>query len=347
MNKLTTLLFLIPFIVLSQLPYSWTAGVNPGWTSTSNIVGQPTRVLNYQPTAGFVSSNDFPAGNRYVNGQITEYKSPVINTTCTNASTVSISFTIGVDLETRWDWGYFQYSLNNGVTWVNSVAMSAQNNPSNVNLGAYPPLINWANNNSNRNGWTGVVNNTFTYIIPTSVTSRYRFIFASDGTVNYYTNFGTQYDYFFDIYSFNINCNIVLPINLIYFKGYKESKENKLTWLVESETNCEHYTLERSDDGVKWVVINITTATNSNAYTVYDSSFIEAINYYRLSQIDYNGEIRIFDITSIDNRKLLDGKIVKTVNSIGQEIDPDNPACGVVFDVYEDGSIKRRMLKTE
>lgn len=351
MNKFLFALFMFMSTwTFSQTVYTFGpvgAYPNPGWVSASNT-GPANRVLNYQTNAGFVSSNDFPAGNRYVNGQITTYTSPVINTTCSNASTVNVTIQIGVDLESRYDWGYFQYSLNGGTTWNNPVALSPQNNQSGVNLGAYAPLINWANNNSNRNGWTNTVNATFNYVITTSANSRFRFIFASDGTVNSYTVGFTTYDYYFDIYQFDITCNVQLPIELKEFNGYynKETKENDLYWITESERNNDYFTVEWTDNPVDgtWVDLShINGAGDSNEELIYNfstKSYTEGINYYRLSQTDNDGKKEMFDIIAIDN-SVKPKEIVKIVNYMGQETTLDSK--GVVFILYSDGKIERKI----
>jgi hypothetical protein len=343
-------LILITFVLLtylnvnSQTIYSWTTGVDPGWISSN-----PTsNTLNWQPIAGFVSTNDFPAGNRYNNNQITSYTSPIINTTCSNASTVNVAMNIGYDLERRFDWGYFQYSIDGGTTWINPVATSGQNNLSGVNLSAYSPLTNWVSNTDipNRKGWTnGIFNVNLNYIIPTSSSARFRFIFASDGTVNYYGPLWSQSDYYFDVYSFSVTCNPMLPIELISFDGYNKSSNNVLTWSTASENNNDYFTIEKSEDGVNWYVIDsVDGSGNSQSiinYNLVDNNYRQVINYYRLRQVDYDGKYELFDkIVMIDNR-LKTSNIVKITNLLGQDIDENYR--GVVVIQYDDGTTVKKI----
>lgn len=312
MKTLITTLFLIPFIVLSQM-YTWGVGTNPAWTSSN--FGNNT--LSWQPSINTVSTSGFNNGTgnwyRYNNNQTTNYTSPTIDFTgCNTSNYISVTLSLEINLETNYDFLYFQYSTDNGVTWINLGAWTG-------GLGAISP----------------------NYIIPKTA-NRFRFVFTSDNSVNSYTIGFTTYIYYADILGFVVNCPAILPIELISFKGYKQPKNNKLVWNIESETDCDYYTLERSIDGKDWKTINYIQAINSNSYVVLDYDYEEAINYYRLSQTDLNGSKVVYEneLVSIDNRtgRL---KIISITNLLGQSI--NDSYKGVVIITYEDGSIIRTL----
>lgn len=340
---LMTMLILISFMSFGQLPYSWTAGTNPGWTSSN-----PTsNTLSYQSTLGYVSTSSLT--DVYNNNQITTYTSQTINTSCNISSFVSVSFNLDVFLRDRshsstyfYDWLYFQYSLNNGITWINPVSQSTVFNNSGINLSAYLPLINWSNTNSNRNGWTNSLTSNFTYIIPQSTTTKFRFIFASDGSVN--SSVGGLI-YYADILSFSIACNPMLPIELISFDGYNKNNNNILTWSTASENNNDYFTVERSEDGVNWDVIDtVGGAGNSQSninYSLVDNNYREVINYYRLKQVDFDGQYELFEkIVAIDNRTEIK-KVVRITNLLGQDV--DEYYKGVVIEIYEDNTVSTKL----
>jgi len=90
------------------------------------------------------------------------------------------------------------------------------------------------------------------------------------------------------------SCNGILPIKLKSF--YSTSSENSilLRWITASEKNNALFELERSQDGIFWEVIN-TCAGSGNThsekfYSYIDNSAKQGVNYYRLKQIDYNGD---------------------------------------------------------
>lgn len=139
---------------------------------------------------------------------------------------------------------------------------------------------------------------------------------------------------------------IVLPIELITFDGKKENDDNLIMWTTLTESNNDFFTLERSEDGKNFETIATIDGAGSSSdiidYRYVDSNFKDIINYYRLVQTDFNGEIRHSELVSIDNRK-----VVKTVSKImnihGQEV--DEHFSGVVIIVYSDGSVLRTVQK--
>jgi len=104
-------LFIAP-ISFSQLPYSWTAGVDPGWISSNSGNGS---ALDWQNGCNAVAVN---CGG-YANNQNTSYTSPVIDASCNNASTISIQFDFSGNIEFSWDFLFMEYSTDGGATWTN------------------------------------------------------------------------------------------------------------------------------------------------------------------------------------------------------------------------------------
>jgi hypothetical protein len=134
---------------------------------------------------------------------------------------------------------------------------------------------------------------------------------------------------------------ISLPIELYSFTVNTTNVYNRIEWLTASESNNDYFIIERSADGINWEIIyKINGAGNSTSnikYEYYDYNFINEINYYRLTQIDFNGQSETFGPISIDNRNNM--KLIKTLNMLGQEV--DNNATGVLFEVYDNGIIKK------
>lgn len=330
----TLLFLLLPLSALSQM-YTWWPNANPAWTS-SNF---SSTTLAWQPSINTVSTSGFNSttGNWYTynNSQVTTYTSPFIDlTNCPTSSYVALSLSLEINLENRFDWLYFQYSVNGGTTWINPVAQSASTNGSSVNLGAFPPLTNYTNVNSNRNGWTGnlgVINPV--YIIPKTA-NMFRYIFVSDATVNSYSIGFNTYVYYADLLNFTVNCMTFLPVELKSFTG---TKGNVLSWEVENEHDCESYTVERSTNGYEWSHVATISATGNTYYSIQDDSFSNTINYYRLSQTDNDGTARTCEenVVSIDNR-IKNLKVISRTNILGQQV--DEYATGLIIVTFEDGS---------
>ena len=133
-----------------------------------------------------------------------------------------------------------------------------------------------------------------------------------------------------------------LPVELIYFDGVGNTSFNKLIWSTASEHNSDYFQIERSIDGVEWKTIGTKTASG-NSNTKIDYSFIDSfddfvINYYRLVQVDYDGQYKIYGPISVDNTKSTK-KVVGYINLFGQEVNSDTK--GFIFEVYEDGTMKK------
>ena len=136
-----------------------------------------------------------------------------------------------------------------------------------------------------------------------------------------------------------------LPVNLVDFKGRKEGNINQLTWKTASETNNDYFVLEHSVDGKKWETIQETdgagNSTEENNYSFDHNRFPKKINYYRLTQVDYDGKREEFNIISIDNST--DRTLIKRVNVLGQEVGKNYK--GIVIEYYDDNTQVKRYQK--
>jgi Secretion system C-terminal sorting domain len=90
-----------------------------------------------------------------------------------------------------------------------------------------------------------------------------------------------------------ITQGILLPVELISFNAFKSDQDILLEWITASENDNDYFTIERSGNGKDWGVINtIEGSGNSNIsieYKTIDREPLQALNYYRLLQTDYNG----------------------------------------------------------
>lgn len=301
----------ISVFTFSQVPYSWTTGVNPGWTSSNPSVN----TLSWQSYLAAVSTSDTYAGGTYFynNNQTTTYTSPIRSTLCPNTAFVNITFQLGINLENNYDFLRFQYSINGGTTWTT--------------------YGTWTGN-------LGLINITLN--LPESATARFRFIFTSDVNVNSY-GMGpfTTYAYYADIYSFNVQCITYLPVELTEFVGYNKV-QNILDWKTASESNNDYFTIDHSIDNENWTKIaeidgnGSTTQESTYQHIVYN--FRPVVNYYRLSQTDNDGTTKIYKSVAIDNRGN-NKEIVKVVNTLGQEVNDDTK--GIVYIIYVDGTTSK------
>ncbi len=132
-----------------------------------------------------------------------------------------------------------------------------------------------------------------------------------------------------------------LPIELLYFTGIKEGKNNLLKWATASEFNNDHFTIEKTTNGEDFETVGVLNGAGSSThlieYYMDDYSVQKVVNYYRLIQTDYDGKTTKTDLISIDNTETSSSKIVSfKTDVLGQEI--NEMYRGMVIIVYTDGT---------
>jgi hypothetical protein len=94
-----------------------------------------------------------------------------------------------------------------------------------------------------------------------------------------------------------------LPVELLSFSGVCTENEIKLTWSTASEFNSDYFEIQKSTDGNNWRSIQTQAAAGiSSSLLNYSFSDFEKSNgaYYRLNQVDINGDTRMYDPIFVD-----------------------------------------------
>lgn len=94
-----------------------------------------------------------------------------------------------------------------------------------------------------------------------------------------------------------------LPVELLHFYAVKEEKTSLLNWETASETNNAYFDIQRSADGSDFRSIGrVEGAGNSTqniAYSFIDEHPHPAKNYYRLQQVDFNGDSEVSQVETV------------------------------------------------
>jgi hypothetical protein len=105
---------------------------------------------------------------------------------------------------------------------------------------------------------------------------------------------------------FNIGSGTIswLPVELVNFAANcNENSQVDLKWSTASEQNSEKFIIERSRDLAQWeFVSSINAAGNSNyniEYSTLDTDPFGGISYYRMVQVDNNGDEKIYGPISV------------------------------------------------
>lgn len=96
-----------------------------------------------------------------------------------------------------------------------------------------------------------------------------------------------------------------LPVELINFNAIEgEQSTVDVQWATSSEINNHYFEVLHSTDASNWTFVNrINGNGNSSQYHTYQTNHPQpsnGINYYKLKQVDYNGDIRYSDIASVN-----------------------------------------------
>ena len=99
----------------------------------------------------------------------------------------------------------------------------------------------------------------------------------------------------------------LLPVELINFTGQTNDEDVYLHWQTASEINNEYFIIEKSNNGE---IFNEITkiesqgnATTVQHYDYTDRFAFSGINYYRLSQKDFDGQVQFLKTIAIDVEK--------------------------------------------
>ncbi|MDB5226494.1 MAG: type sorting protein [Bacteroidota bacterium] len=118
--------------------------------------------------------------------------------------------------------------------------------------------------------------------------------------------------------------NHFLPVELTSFKGECSNGSVNIQWHTASEINNDHFTLEKSSDGINWTAVTtIPGAGNSNSpldYSTTDET-TSGETYYRLQQTDFNGRSIYSSIIQLTCGEVISNAVATTVYP--------NPSTGI------------------
>ena len=96
----------------------------------------------------------------------------------------------------------------------------------------------------------------------------------------------------------------VLPVELINFEAIPLANEVKINWSTATEQNNDKFILERSRDGIYFETIKVIegagTTNDVQYYTSKDNTPFNGQIFYRLKQVDFNGDFTYTDVIMVE-----------------------------------------------
>lgn len=97
---------------------------------------------------------------------------------------------------------------------------------------------------------------------------------------------------------------VILPVELIAFRGYRDNADAILEWVTASEENNYEFIIEHSADGRSFEVIGSLPGAGTTSETQYYNfkhhRAIRGTNYYRLKQVDLDGTFTYSDVVVVE-----------------------------------------------
>jgi hypothetical protein len=143
--------------------------------------------------------------------------------------------------------------------------------------------------------------------------SHISFCGASGSTIGTVTNCGATSGSVFGTAQHSSSCSACtspLPVSLLYFTATKGKEGVVLDWKTTTEWNSDHFVVERSSDGIHWTLIaTIPSVGDSKIETTYSTNDPEpniGLNYYKLIEVDKQGNKKEYSVTLIEVQPISD-----------------------------------------
>lgn len=118
-----------------------------------------------------------------------------------------------------------------------------------------------------------------------------------------------------------------LPIELVNFYGKHYGENIKLFWTTASEVNNDYFIIYKSYDGIIYDELDhVDGSGNSNVYINYeflDDQICDTIVYYKLRQVDYDGNYTESDPIAIQCTENNNDGEIKCYDILGREVRDD------------------------
>ncbi|MEM6698593.1 MAG: hypothetical protein AAF599_09365, partial [Bacteroidota bacterium] len=94
-----------------------------------------------------------------------------------------------------------------------------------------------------------------------------------------------------------------LPVEILSFEAKVQKNQTRISWKTASEHNNKGFELQRSQNAKSWKPLSFIKGENNSLtpklYEWMDTIPFSGINYYRLKQIDYDGDYEFSQVISV------------------------------------------------
>jgi hypothetical protein len=280
-------------------PSAWAVGPNTGYYTNAFVSSNASAALIGNGTG----SSGIEAGN-YVLPNITGLSAAanyILTFRLGSYRFTSTGAASGVDLG---DYVDLQLSINGGVSYVSELRVTGNNNAywtyastaiasktANSLLTTFTPA-GGGDRTSTGDGYSNIK-----LTLPAGITQCAFYIYCRANS--------TGEEWWIDnIELLSIAPCSPLPVELTYFIANIVGSDANIIWETATETNSDYFLLERSTDALNWEQIEQKKAAGNSIqfmrYNYSDKNLKNGTYYYRLTQYDFDGKSKSYNIISID-----------------------------------------------
>jgi len=156
--------------------------------------------------------------------------------------------------------------------------------------------------------YTSPVDGT-TYSVGSTLGTTGVVVYSGNGTAFTDTGLTPGQQYFYLLYTENYGYysaavlageNITLPVTFTSLSGSVRNGQAKLSWHIADEVNVDHYEVEESVDGRRFITFTQVDAASRSNYQATDAQLNMGPNYYRVKAVDIDGKLTYSKVLRLD-----------------------------------------------
>jgi hypothetical protein len=105
----------------------------------------------------------------------------------------------------------------------------------------------------------------------------------------------------------SVNACTPLPVELVYFNGQKQGSSDLLEWSTQTEVNNDYFEIEASTNGLNFSRIGRVQGSGNSSqtkkYQFLNQNPLALTTYYRLKQVDYQGNFKYSKVISLSRKQ--------------------------------------------
>ncbi|GBD88826.1 carboxypeptidase T precursor [bacterium BMS3Abin03] len=227
------------------------------------------------------------------------------------------------DIESNWDYGQVEVSINNGATWT-----PLQGEYTEPGTGSFQPPGEPVYDGTQ----TSWVREEISLTNYNSSQVKIRFQLRTDGSV-------TRDGWYVD--NIGVIVYTIVPVELTSFAAKAGENNVTLNWSTATELNNSGFEVLRSTENNKWNTIGFVegngTSTEPKQYSFIDKNPVVGKSYYKLKQIDYDGSFKIYNEIMVDYSGVTDYVLEQNYPN------PFNPSTTIKYSIPVAGNVSLKI----